>query len=309
MAAPDAKMEIPMAYVDGFLLIVPTDKLGEYKKIATKAGKIWREHGAQGYVETSGDDMAVEGMQHFPKLMKAKDNETVVFSWIFYASKAERNRVNLMRVDAHAVLQRPQLLELLALLQYADRQRDETLQRRAAIGVEADMMPVRALAGRHQVAAEIERTADPAAGREGDDRLHDLRRLALLLRRDRRYQGSDIDLRFGKRRQSQAHRLRIERRQIALNIDDDLDPAIRIGELQRLVDAVRAGGQVRVGQDRASAPGLDRLDDLGIAGGDRHRQARGLGLAIGAHDHGDAADQGQRLVGQTGGRHTSGYHY
>ncbi len=83
-----------MAYVDGFLLIVPNDKLGEYKKLARKAGKIWREHGALEYRECVGDDLDMPFGRPFPKLLKLKPDETAVFSWIAYRSKAERDRVN-----------------------------------------------------------------------------------------------------------------------------------------------------------------------------------------------------------------------
>lgn len=83
-----------MAYVDGFVLTVPTDKLPEYKKIARKAGKVWLELGALEYRECVGDDMAPQMGVPFPKLAGAKANETVIFSWIVYKSKADRNRVN-----------------------------------------------------------------------------------------------------------------------------------------------------------------------------------------------------------------------
>lgn len=83
-----------MAYVDGFVLTVPTDKLPEYKKIARKAGKVWMELGALEYRECIGDDMNVQMGVPFPKLAGAKSNETVIFSWIVYKSKADRNRIN-----------------------------------------------------------------------------------------------------------------------------------------------------------------------------------------------------------------------
>jgi uncharacterized protein YbaA (DUF1428 family) len=83
-----------MAYVDGFVLIVPTDKIDEYKKISKKAGKVWREHGALEYRECVGDDLDIPFGRPFPKLLKLKPNETAVFSWIVYKSKAQRNAVN-----------------------------------------------------------------------------------------------------------------------------------------------------------------------------------------------------------------------
>ena len=83
-----------MAYVDGFLIPVPTKNLAAYRKQATLASKVWRDHGALEYRECRGDDMAAAFGLPFPKLMKLKRNETVVFSWIVYKSRAHRDRVN-----------------------------------------------------------------------------------------------------------------------------------------------------------------------------------------------------------------------
>lgn len=83
-----------MPYVDAFVLPVPKKKLDEYRRIARKAGKIWREHGALEFRECVGDDLKVKGMVPFPKLAKAKPTETVMFSWIVYRSKAHRDKVN-----------------------------------------------------------------------------------------------------------------------------------------------------------------------------------------------------------------------
>src|SRR6185436_15669175 len=80
----------------------------------------------------------------------------------------ERNGVNERHVDAHAVLERAQLLQALALLEQALRQRDEALESLAAIRIEADVMIDRALARRHGRAAEVVRAGDRAARREGD---------------------------------------------------------------------------------------------------------------------------------------------
>lgn len=83
-----------MAYADGFLIPVPTKNLAAYKKMSQKAGEVWMEHGALDYKECTGDDMNAEGMSTtFPQLLKLKDDHTVVFSWIVYASKAERKRI------------------------------------------------------------------------------------------------------------------------------------------------------------------------------------------------------------------------
>jgi uncharacterized protein YbaA (DUF1428 family) len=83
-----------MPYVDGFVLAVPKNKLADYKKIARKAGKVWREHGALGYVECAGDDVPYGKLTSFPRAVKAKSSETVVFAWIVYKSRAQRNAVN-----------------------------------------------------------------------------------------------------------------------------------------------------------------------------------------------------------------------
>jgi uncharacterized protein YbaA (DUF1428 family) len=83
-----------MRYVDGFVLSVPKKNLSAYRRMAAKAGKIWREHGAIEYVEAVGDDLAVKFGLPFPKMVKPKSGETVVFSWIVYESKTHRNRVN-----------------------------------------------------------------------------------------------------------------------------------------------------------------------------------------------------------------------
>ena len=83
-----------MRYVDGFLLPVPKKNLQEYRRMAQKAGKIWREHGALEYRGCAGDDLKVNGMVSFPRTIKLKHGETVVFAWIVFKSRADRARVN-----------------------------------------------------------------------------------------------------------------------------------------------------------------------------------------------------------------------
>lgn len=83
-----------MTYVDGFVLVVPKKKIDAYKKMAKKAGKIWREHGAVEYRECIGDDLKVKFGMPFPKLVKTKPTETVVFSYIVYKTRAHRDKVN-----------------------------------------------------------------------------------------------------------------------------------------------------------------------------------------------------------------------
>jgi len=83
-----------MTYVDGFVIPVPKKQLAAYKKMSAKAGKIWKEFGALDYKECVGDDLKIKWGTPFLKLAKAKPGETVVFSWITYKSKAQRDRIN-----------------------------------------------------------------------------------------------------------------------------------------------------------------------------------------------------------------------
>jgi uncharacterized protein YbaA (DUF1428 family) len=83
-----------MRYVDGYVLPVPKKHLETYRRIAQKAGKIWREHGALEYRECVGEDLAVKMLVPFPRRIKLKPGETVVFSWIGFKSRAHRDRVN-----------------------------------------------------------------------------------------------------------------------------------------------------------------------------------------------------------------------
>lgn len=83
-----------MPYVDGFVLPVPKKNVDAYRRIAQKAGKIWREHGALEYRECVGDDLDVKFGVPFTRSAKAKPDETVCFSWIVYKSRAHRDRVN-----------------------------------------------------------------------------------------------------------------------------------------------------------------------------------------------------------------------
>lgn len=81
-------------YVDGFVLPVPKKNIGAYRRLAQKASKIWREHGALDYCECVGDDLAVKFGVPFPKQIKSKSGETVVFAYIVYKSRVHRDRVN-----------------------------------------------------------------------------------------------------------------------------------------------------------------------------------------------------------------------
>ena len=83
-----------MAYVDGFVVPVPKRKVDAYRRMARKAGKIWREHGALQYRECVADDVKMGKVTSFPQSVKLKRDETVVFSWITYRSRTHRDRVN-----------------------------------------------------------------------------------------------------------------------------------------------------------------------------------------------------------------------
>ena len=83
-----------MRYVDGYVLPVPKKNLRAYRRLAKNAGRIWREHGALEYRECVGDDLKVKFGLPFPRLVKAKPDETLVFAWIMFKSRAHRDRVN-----------------------------------------------------------------------------------------------------------------------------------------------------------------------------------------------------------------------
>ncbi len=83
-----------MPYIDGFVLPVPKKNLAAYKRLAQKAGKIWRRHGALEYRECIGEDLAVKFGVPFPRVIKPKRGETIVFSWIMYKSRKHRDAVN-----------------------------------------------------------------------------------------------------------------------------------------------------------------------------------------------------------------------
>jgi uncharacterized protein YbaA (DUF1428 family) len=83
-----------MRYVDGFVVPVPKKNLPAYRRMSKLAGKVWRDHGALDYREYVADDVKVGKWTSFPRSVKLKPGETVVFSWIAYKSRAHRDRVN-----------------------------------------------------------------------------------------------------------------------------------------------------------------------------------------------------------------------
>jgi uncharacterized protein YbaA (DUF1428 family) len=83
-----------MAYVDGFIVPVPKKKVEAYRRLARKAGKIWREYGALEFKECIADDVKKGKWTSFPRSVKRKPNETVMFSYIVYKSRKDRDRIN-----------------------------------------------------------------------------------------------------------------------------------------------------------------------------------------------------------------------
>jgi uncharacterized protein YbaA (DUF1428 family) len=81
-------------YVDGYVLPIPKDKAEVYLSIASKAGKVWIEHGALEYRECIGDDLEVKDLVPFPRLAGIQPDETVVFSWVVFESREHRDQVN-----------------------------------------------------------------------------------------------------------------------------------------------------------------------------------------------------------------------
>lgn len=82
-----------MSYVDGFVIPVVKNKLDTYKAHAKKAGEVWMELGALAFVECVGDDVPYGQLTSFPRAVQAKDDEVIIFSWIVYRSRAERDAI------------------------------------------------------------------------------------------------------------------------------------------------------------------------------------------------------------------------
>ncbi len=82
-----------MSYVDGFVLPVPKKNLKKYLAMARKAGKVWKDHGALDYCEAVADDVKPGKWTSFPQSVKLKKNETVIFSYIVYKSRKQRDQV------------------------------------------------------------------------------------------------------------------------------------------------------------------------------------------------------------------------
>jgi uncharacterized protein YbaA (DUF1428 family) len=81
-------------YVDGFVLPVPTEKIEDYRRIAQAAGAVWRDHGALEYIECVADDLHPGETTSFPRSVELQPGETVIFAWIVYESREQRDAVN-----------------------------------------------------------------------------------------------------------------------------------------------------------------------------------------------------------------------
>ncbi|HUU24617.1 MAG TPA: DUF1428 domain-containing protein [Methyloceanibacter sp.] len=97
-----------MPYVDGFVVAVPKKNVVAYKRLARKAGRIWKEYGALHFVECIADDVKKGKLTSFPQAVKLKPSETVVFSYIVYKSRKDRDRINAK------VMKDPRLASMMA---------------------------------------------------------------------------------------------------------------------------------------------------------------------------------------------------
>ena len=93
-------------YVDGFVMAVPKARIDDYKALAEKSRDTWKKYGAVDYVEAIADDVKPGKLTSFPQAVMLKDDEVVVFAWITYPSRAERDRVNA------AVMEDPWMKEM-----------------------------------------------------------------------------------------------------------------------------------------------------------------------------------------------------
>jgi uncharacterized protein YbaA (DUF1428 family) len=94
-------------YVDGFVIPVPRKKLAAYKRLALRAAKVWKDHGALEVHENVADDVKVGKVTSFPQAVKLKKGEVCVFSWIVFKSRRERDRIN------KAVMKDPRLADMM----------------------------------------------------------------------------------------------------------------------------------------------------------------------------------------------------
>jgi uncharacterized protein YbaA (DUF1428 family) len=103
-----------MKYVDGYVLPMPKKNLPAYRRMAQKAGEVWREYGALEYRECVGEDLATKWGVPFPRLLKLKPGETAVFSWVVFKSRAQRDGINakVMKDPRLAAYQGPMMFDM-----------------------------------------------------------------------------------------------------------------------------------------------------------------------------------------------------
>lgn len=102
-------------YIDGFVFPIKRRHLEAYRQVAEQVAKIWKEHGALSYFEYEGDDMTLEGTRSFPNTLGTKVDETIIFGWTVFPSKAVRNQAN------EQVPTDPRMAELVAPLMDSNR--------------------------------------------------------------------------------------------------------------------------------------------------------------------------------------------
>jgi uncharacterized protein YbaA (DUF1428 family) len=81
-------------YIDGFVLPIPRDRLDDYRSLVEAVAEVWREHGALDYREYVGDDLSLEGTRSFTDLVAASGEESIVFGWVVFESRAARDKAN-----------------------------------------------------------------------------------------------------------------------------------------------------------------------------------------------------------------------
>jgi uncharacterized protein YbaA (DUF1428 family) len=81
-------------YVDGYVIPVPKKSMRAYRRMAQLGAEVWKKHGALAYRECAADDLQTQFGATFPRQLKLKRGETVVFAWIVFKSRAHRDRVN-----------------------------------------------------------------------------------------------------------------------------------------------------------------------------------------------------------------------
>lgn len=97
-------------YVDGFVIPIKKQNLAAYKKMATAGKKAWMKYGALEYYECVGDELDSPWGRPFAKLLKLKEDETAIFAFVVYKSKADRNRINKL-VQADPAMHDPKLIK------------------------------------------------------------------------------------------------------------------------------------------------------------------------------------------------------